>query len=134
MRIVADTNLLIASIFWSGAPYQIVQRALDGKLEIVTSQEILQEVRKVLRDPKEGFQLSEQEIDDIIHCILLYATLIPLTTIIPVARDVKDNHILACALVAKADYIVTRDTDLLDLTEYQGMKIITPEECLNIQL
>ncbi|MBI4450347.1 hypothetical protein HY642_00085 [Candidatus Woesearchaeota archaeon] len=37
MRIVADTNLLIASIFWSGAPYKIVQQALDGTLEIIKS-------------------------------------------------------------------------------------------------
>ena len=127
MRIVADTNLLIASIFWNGAPYTIVQQALDGTIEIVTSHIILDEVRKVLKDPKEGFELSEQEIDDIINCILLYAKLVVITMNINLARDHKDNHIIACAVAGHADCIVTRDNDLLVLKEYSGIKILTPE-------
>jgi putative PIN family toxin of toxin-antitoxin system len=131
MRIVADTNLLIASIFWSGAPYKIVQQALDGKIEIVTSKDILNEVRKVLKDPEEEFVLSEQEIDDIVNGILLYAKLVePAVTVDVVKRDPKDNPIIACALTAKAEFIVTRDKDLLVLKEYAGIKILTPEEFL----
>ncbi|MBI4450825.1 putative toxin-antitoxin system toxin component, PIN family [Candidatus Woesearchaeota archaeon] len=130
MRVVADTNLLIASIFWSGAPYDIVQLALDGKLEIITSQHILNEVRKVLQDPKESFQLSEQEIDDIIEGILLYAELVNSDARLDVVRDPKDNHVIACAMAAKTDYIITRDKDLLSLKEYAEIKIVTPEEFL----
>jgi putative PIN family toxin of toxin-antitoxin system len=131
MRIVADTNLLIASIFWSGAPYKIVQQALDGKIEIVTSKDILNEVRKVLKDPKEGFMLGEQEIDDIVNGILLYAKLVEPAIIVDVVkRDPKDNPIIACALTAKAEFIVTRDNDLLVLKEYAGINILTPEEFL----
>jgi putative PIN family toxin of toxin-antitoxin system len=133
MRIVADTNLLIASIFWSGAPYKIVQQALDGKIEIVTSKDILNEVRKVLKDPKEGFMLGEQEIDDIVNGILLYAKLIEPAIIVDVVkRDPKDNPIIACALTAKAEFIVTRDNDLLVLKEYAGINILTPEEFLTL--
>ena len=76
MRVVADTNFLISSIFWNGAPYRIVQQALDGRLEIITSQAILNEVRKVLRDPKEDFNLEEQEMDDVIHGILAYSKIV----------------------------------------------------------
>ena len=131
MRIVADTNLLISSVFWSGAPYKIVQKALDGKLEIITSREILNEVRKVLKDPKYRFELSEQEIDDLVDGILFYATRIePQITVDIVKRDPKDNHIVACALAAKADHIITRDNDLLVLKEHAGIEIITPEEFL----
>jgi predicted nucleic acid-binding protein len=34
MRIVADTNVLIASIFWNGTPYDIIKHALEGKTKI----------------------------------------------------------------------------------------------------
>lgn len=123
--------MLIASIFWSGAPYKIVQQAIDEKLEIITSATILNEVRKVLKDPKEGFELSEQEVDDIIDCIMLYAKIVePTITIDVVKRDPKDNPIVACAISARADCIITRDLDLLELKEYARIKITTPEEFL----
>ncbi len=107
-----------------------MQRALEGMLEIVTSQEILNEIRKVLKDPEEHFELSEQEIDDIINGILLYAKLIEPAIRVEVVRDPKDNHVVACAVSAKADYILTRDNDLLTLKEFRQIKIITPEEFL----
>ncbi len=133
MRIVADANILIASIFWNGVPYQIVQHALDGKLEIFTSSTILDEVRNALREPKYRFELSEQEIEDIVQGILLFVRLVEPAQIVPVVkRDPSDDHIVACALTAKADAIVTRDGDLLDLKEHQGIKMLTPDVFLNL--
>ena len=48
----------------------------------------------------------------------------------PITRDPKDDHVLACAIYAGADYIITRDNDLLVLKEYNGIKIVKPEEFL----
>jgi len=48
----------------------------------------------------------------------------------PASRDPDDDHVLACALAAKADLIVTRDLDLLDLTTYQGIPIVAAAEAL----
>lgn len=45
-----------------------------------------------------------------------------------IERDPKDDKIISCALAAQADYIVSRDLDLLDLVEYQGIRIVSPEE------
>ncbi len=130
MRIVADTNLLISSIFWNGKPYYIVQLALNNSIEIITSSYILNETRRVLRNE---FNLSEQEIDDIINCILRYATVIePTEQVDVIKRDPADNHIIACALAAKADYVVTRDKDILDLHKYVMIRMITPEDFLEI--
>ncbi len=131
MRIVADTNVLIASIFWSGAPYHIVQLALDEKVEIITSRQILNEVRKILTDPDEKFQLKEQETDDVINAILSFAKIINAEETISIVRDPKDNHIVGCALTAAAGYIITRDNDLLILKEYAGIKIVPPETFLS---
>lgn len=129
MKVVADTNILIASVFWNGTPYQIVQMALDGHVEIFISRETLREVRKVLN---KEFHLNEQEIDDISRGLLLCCTLIDPTEIPPVVkRDPKDDHVIACAISARVECIITRDKDILDLKQYQSVKFMTPEEFLS---
>ncbi|MBI2470797.1 MAG: hypothetical protein HYV59_06090 [Planctomycetes bacterium] len=44
----------------------------------------------------------------------------------------NDNMVVACALKAQADYIITRDNDLLSLENYEDIKIITPEKFIGI--
>lgn len=45
-----------------------------------------------------------------------------------ICRDADDDNILACALAAKADYLVTGDADLLELKMHKGISIITPRD------
>ena len=40
--------------------------------------------------------------------------------------------IIACALEAGADHVVTRDKDLLSLGTYQGIRMVTPRQFLNL--
>lgn len=49
-----------------------------------------------------------------------------------VVRDPNDDMIIACAVGAGADYIVTRDKDLLSLGEYEGIRMIKPETFLHV--
>ena len=46
-------------------------------------------------------------------------------------RDVKDDPYLACALAAKAEFIISRDHDMLDLKKPFGIAIVTPRQFLN---
>ena len=48
----------------------------------------------------------------------------------PICRDPDDDHVLACAMAADADIIVSRDKDLLDLHEYQGIPILASPDAL----
>ena len=47
-----------------------------------------------------------------------------------IVRDPDDDHVLACALAAKADLIVSGDKDLLDLNTFQNIHILTPADAL----
>ena len=49
-----------------------------------------------------------------------------------VNSDPNDNMVVACALKARADYIVTRDNDLLSLENYENIKVVTPENFMGI--
>jgi putative PIN family toxin of toxin-antitoxin system len=45
-----------------------------------------------------------------------------------ICRDAYDDNIITCALAAKADYLVTGDRDLLEIKNYQGIKILSPRD------
>jgi uncharacterized protein len=48
-----------------------------------------------------------------------------------VSRDPNDDLIVATAIAAKADHLVTGDNDLLTLGEHQGVRIVTPRQFLD---
>jgi predicted nucleic acid-binding protein len=47
-------------------------------------------------------------------------------------RDVTDIKYLECAIAANADYIISGDNDLLDMKEFQGIKIVNASDYLEI--
>lgn len=49
-----------------------------------------------------------------------------------VSRDADDDQVLACALAARADLIVSGDDDLLILKAFQGIRIVSPAEAVRI--
>jgi uncharacterized protein len=71
-------------------------------------------------------QLLEQDLEA--ACSLI--TVLPQVRV--VEGDPNDDVVIACALQARADYIVTRDKDLLSLGGYQGILIVTPREFIDL--
>lgn len=53
-----------------------------------------------------------------------------LTVVVRIARDPDDDHVIACAIAAQADFIVSGDHDLLDLGQYQGIAILNASDAL----
>jgi putative PIN family toxin of toxin-antitoxin system len=56
--------------------------------------------------------------------LLSQAELVEVAQIAQVSRDPKDDKFLATAVAGEADYVVSEDRDLLDIEEYQGIKIV----------
>ena len=126
-KVVADTNIIISAIFWSGKPYRVIVRGLKGEYQLVTSPEIIDEVLSKLRNK---FQFPENKIEEQANIMLSLFHVVTPTTRVDVVRDKKDNKIIECALDANADFIVTGDADLLTLREFRDIKIVTAGQLL----
>lgn len=126
MKIVMDTNVFISGIFFSGPPFQILRAWRDGKCEIVISQEILEEYKRV------GETLSSQfpkvDLNPILELFIINAELIPAKILpVPVCDDPDDDKFLACAIAGKCRLIISGDKHLLKVSGYQEIEILKPK-------
>ncbi|MBW6485820.1 MAG: putative toxin-antitoxin system toxin component, PIN family [Syntrophobacterales bacterium] len=127
MKVVLDTNVLIAAFLTEGICAKLLTRARRRDFDLVLCDGILQEFKRVL---KKKFAASPHETSEA-KTILSEATqeiLGQTDSITPICRDSDDDLILACAREAVADYLVTGDADLLVLKNYEGIRIVTPKE------
>jgi len=127
VTIVFDTNVLFAAFVTSGLCAELYETARDlGAIRI--SESIAAELRANLV-AKAG--LSRAEADAVLAMIGRDAELVALRSLdAPACRDADDDWILATALSAEADCIVTGDKDLLVLQSFHGIPILDPRRCL----
>ncbi|GHU75151.1 hypothetical protein FACS189461_0860 [Spirochaetia bacterium] len=131
MKVVIDINIFVSSFFWKGNPRKVVNRSRDGLDELYITQEILEQISKVINRPK--FNANKDGVMFFIKSIEEIAKFILVTEKIQNgSRDVDDNVILECGITGNVDYIITGDDDLLVLKEFNGIKIVAPKEYLEI--
>lgn len=129
VRAVIDTNLFISGFFANqGYTFQLQELWVNGAFELAVSEKILKEIRNTLHKPSirnkllidkgEGFEIIELIREKaIIATEDLYET-------DKIKKDYSDNKFLACALEAKADYIVSGDNHLLEIKHFHGIQIV----------
>ena len=77
---------------------------------------------------RKGSGYSDEEVEEDCRALEELAQVVrEPPPLIGVVRDPNDDMIVACALEAQADRIVTRDEDLLSLGAYRGIRMVTPE-------
>ena len=129
-RIVIDTNVYISAIFWGGKPRRVVELGRNGRILIFTSSEIQAEIETKL---KTKFGIEEMEVDQILLGYAMFTLPIkPLEKISVIDADPDDDKFIECAVAAKAGYIVSGDKHLLDLKNYQGIRIMKAADFLKI--
>ncbi|MBA3590701.1 putative toxin-antitoxin system toxin component, PIN family [Methylibium sp.] len=131
MRLVLDTNVVVSALIWGGTPLELIRAATAGEIEIYTSPVLLAELRAVLAREHLSSRLEKQR-SSAEQAIALYGELAvsvsPLVTPRVVLAD--DDHVLAAALLAGADLIVSGDRHFLSLEAHAGIPIIGPAEAL----
>lgn len=133
MRIILDTNVVMSALLWRGPPYQLLETIRQHtQLQLYSSPVLLEELADVLTRPAATKRLTA--IGRAASAVLAdYPEAIEVAEPVElprVVRDPDDDHVLACALAARADLIVTGDSDLLTLLNYRDIPIVTPADAL----
>lgn len=103
---------------------------LENKLKLYVSEDLKFEVLRKLREYGADQETTEYAELFLNHRSVSISSLIKVT----VCRDPSDNFLLELAQSAKANYLITRDKDLLELpnSEWKTTKIVKPEEFLRL--
>ncbi len=135
MRIVADTNTVVSGLLWSGPPQQLINAARAKRITLYSSVALNAELAEVIGREQFAKRIRAAELSAA-QLVADYAQLarlvIPADINPAVAGDPDDDQVLACALGARADLIVSGDAHLLNLKRYQGIPIVGAAAALTL--
>ena len=127
MKVVFDTNVLVSALVTDGVCSKLLGRARRRQFQLITCPFILKEFEAVLLkklsatkgETRQVFRILTQAISALVQ---------PTQPVSGICRDPDDDSILSCTLAANADYLVTGDSDLLELREFRGTRIVSPRD------
>lgn len=135
LKAVIDTNVLISGVLSkSGLPAKILNLWQGRSFMIISSEEAIQEVQRVLDDlgSRGKYNLPPAEVTDLIRLLREESQSvtgqIAVSGVIP--QDVTIEKFLAMAIEADADVIVSGDKHLLNLAKFRNIPILTPRQFL----
>lgn len=139
MKAVLDTNVIISALINpEGPPGKILDAGIDGKISLISSKHLADELEHSIVYPhvrkRIAESLTEEELQQFLLLLRRTTTIVahdpPRTQWVP--NDPDDDWVIACAIAGKADYIVSGDQHLLALGNVDSIRIIPPTEFLKI--
>ncbi len=130
MRVVLDSNVIIAAFAARGLCEALLERAFQKEFEFVLSDFIILEIlacfEKKIKIPKS----KTQEIEKLLRSEALIVA--PVKVTVKNLRDRGDLPIIGTAVSGRAEFIITGDKDLLVLSEYEGIRILSPRAFMSL--
>lgn len=130
LQVVIDTNVWISGLIFGGTPAKVIDRFVDGTIVVITSEELLSELRRKInhRFPLFAPQLPLLEASIRERALVVTPGLRRVTA----SRDEDDNKFIETALTGNAAYIISGDKDLLVLRSFEHITILKPAEFLEL--
>lgn len=132
MRIIFDNNIWIS--FLIGKRLSELRPVFSRTdVEIFYCDELEQEFLDVAHRPKIQKYVNEQQIErvhQLMVCTCHHEAIASLDQ--TSVRDPKDVYLLALSEAVKADYLVSGDSDLLEVNEHQQTKIVDFEKIIGL--
>ena len=119
LRVVVEPGVLVSAVLSrTGPPSEVFEAWRGGEFDLVVSPALLRELEEVLLRPKFAAALAEDDVRVYVDALAAEAVVLPDPADPPaVTDDPDDDYIVALALAAGADAIVSGDAHLLDLEE-----------------
>jgi putative PIN family toxin of toxin-antitoxin system len=140
IKAVFDANVLVSAFLSRdnprGVSNELLRFAVAGAIELYLSIEIVDEAIGILLSSMRAqrrYRYSLSDAGQYRASLMMLATIVddPSPTPGAVPRDPDDDKVVACAVAAAAQHIVTRDDHLLSLRGYAGIAITTPEQFIH---
>lgn len=136
MRVVLDVNVLVSALAsQSGTMRSILLEWSSGSFDVVLSEHIVSTSERVLAKPfwitHTNHPRMATELSEIRSLVQMVE---PAPDVHGIAEDDEDDLVLATAVAASADYLVTGDRYLLALTSFAGIPIVSARELLDVIL
>ena len=130
LKVVLDTNVFVSSLLVrQGLPARVLDAWRERQYVLVISPAIISEIEATLSYPRirRKYAISDDDLTGLRALLEQDALLVPgdLTAAGAVPGDPSDDKVVACAVEAGADLIVSGDRHLLDLGAYQGIPVLT---------
>ena len=132
MRVVVDTNVFISSFLGKGPPRKIIDLWKQGFITICLSMPIVEEYTEILA--RLGLS-GTREIDEIIQLFVQGYNSIFIANpkeVNLIFNDKDDIKFFECAVSLKAEYIVSGDKEVLSVSNYFGIKTLSPSEFMKL--
>ena len=130
MRLVLDTNIYVSNLISEkGNPAKIVRWWLEGEYDVLVTQPIIDEILRVTdyeRIKKKYAKVRENRLEYVALIAEQALWTEPRQRLDVVVSDESDNRYVECAVAGGAQYIVTGDEHLLELGEYEGIRLLSP--------
>ena len=131
-RAVIDTNVLIsAALQASGRPRRVVESIRSGNGTLLFSDETFDELRSRIHRPKFDRYVDQEVRNAYLAQLLSVSDWVSITGTRLGCRDPDDDKVLETALMGEAECIVTGDRDLIAMSPFRGIPILTPAEFLS---
>jgi putative PIN family toxin of toxin-antitoxin system len=135
LRLVADTNTVVSALLWHGAPHRLFQAIERDELSFYASRALIDELADVLARRKlaAAVKASGKSVSALVAEYPALVELVrPRALRRHIGRDPDDEAVIACAVAARAELIVSGDQDLLVLKAYRRIRIVSAAEALTI--
>jgi putative PIN family toxin of toxin-antitoxin system len=137
IRAVLDANVLASAFIRPLGPSGRILSALVDRstFQLVLSIPILDELRRVLFYPRLRKELPGSDVDVMmgVTALAILADLAEGDLVVKAVKDdPDDDKYLAAALLGRAEVLVSGDHHLLDLRDYQGVRILKPRAFLEL--
>jgi putative PIN family toxin of toxin-antitoxin system len=128
VKAVFDTNVFISALGWNAKPEHSLEAVFNDQITGYISPEIMREIALVMDYPHLDFSDSEKQ--DFISIVAREFNIIQVEETVNICSDPDDNKFLECALASEADYIISGDSDLLELKQFNDIPILKPADFL----
>lgn len=140
MRVTLDTNVPIAALLKPGSDaYRLIQAAREGRITLVTSEPLLEELADVAVRPYfRGKGVSPEAVAEMIVLLRQISAIIPVQGNVTVCEDPDDNIVIETAvhggvmMLVTADKHLTRAKAVADYLDQWGIKVVSITSLLAI--